>query len=342
MEITRKTPEMRNVDLATFRNEIVQNYRPVVLKGAVAHWEGVSAGSASPRALFDYFRSFDGGGSVLTFIGPPDIDGRFFYREDMTGINFDRSQEPITQAFERLARLLEAPDGSSVYVGSAPIPGVLPQLANKLPFDLVAPGVVPRIWIGTPAVIAAHYDMSDNLACSVGGRRRFTFIPPDQLDNLYVGPLEFTLAGPPCSMVSFRNPDFERYPKFREALKHAEVAELEPGDAVYIPYMWWHHVESFDPMNVLINYWWTDAQSGNPDPFECMAHGLLTIKHMPPERREVWRKMFEHYVFEADGDPAAHLAPVAKGVLGPMTPQLERFMRDWLARAMSMSLGRRR
>ena len=53
-----------------------------------------------------------------------------------------------------------------------------------------------------------------------------------------------TIAGQPISMVDLDDPDFERFPKFREALRHALVAELEPGDAIYIPALWWHGVQA--------------------------------------------------------------------------------------------------
>ena len=29
----------------------------------------------------------------------------------------------------------------------------------------------------------------------------------------------------------------------------AQTAELEPGDAIYIPYFWWHHVRSLTGFN---------------------------------------------------------------------------------------------
>ena len=29
-----------------------------------------------------------------------------------------------------------------------------------------------------------------------------------------------------------------------------------PGDAIYIPPLWWHHVESLGQFNVLVNYWY--------------------------------------------------------------------------------------
>jgi hypothetical protein len=173
------------------------------------------------------------------------------------------------------------------------------------------------------------------VACVLAGRRRFTLFPPEQLVNLYVGPLEFTLAGQPISMVRLENPDLERYPKFREAWQHAQGAELEPGDALFIPYMWWHHVESLTAFNVLLNYWWDDQPGWLGSPFEALIHGLLSVRTLPPERRELWRKIFDHYVFQTGGEPAAHLTPQQQGIQAPITPQLAELMRAHLANLLS-------
>jgi hypothetical protein len=182
--------------------------------------------------------------------------------------------------------------------------------------------------------VQTHCDSSDNLACVVAGRRRFTLFPPEQLRNLYVGPLDFTLAGQPVSMVSLLEPDFGRYPRFKDALAAAVSAELMPGDALYIPYLWWHHVESLDPLNVLVNYWWDDAVPGATAAFESLVHAILAVRSLQPRRRAVWRKFFEHYVFEDNGDPAAHLAAREKGILTSMTPPLALHIRTWLQRAL--------
>ena len=187
------------------------------------------------------------------------------------------------------------------------LPGLRPPptASPLLPPELAR----PRIWIGNRSEVSAHFDLSDNIACVVAGRRRFTLFPPDQVANLYVGPLDHTMAGQPASMVPLKAPDLERFPRFREALAAARTAELEPGDAIYIPTLWWHHVEALSAFNVLVNYWWEDPSRFAGGAFEAMVHGIMAVSYLPPERRRAWRAMFDHYVLRprrrADGASAA-------------------------------------
>jgi hypothetical protein len=180
--------------------------------------------------------------------------------------------------------------------------------------------------------------MEDGVACVVAGRRRFTFFPPDQLPNLYIGPLDMAPGGLPTSLVKVSDPDLERYPRFAEAWKSAAVADVEPGDAVFIPNMWWHNVESLDRMNLLVNYWWFDGQRGPASPFAALALGLLAVTPLSDSRREIWRHMFEHYVFRTDGDPVPYLPAERRGMLGSMNPHLENYMRTQIVRSLTMTL----
>jgi hypothetical protein len=285
--------------------------------------------------MAQYLLGFDAQASADTMFGDPSIGGHFFYNDDLTGLNFQRRPQPLAQSLEQLISLIDAPAPPALYVGAVPTPATLPGFARDNTLDLVAPNVVPRLWLSNRVTVQTHYDLSFNVACVLAGRRRFTLFPPEQFVNLYVGPLEFTLAGQPISMVRLHDPDHERFPKFREAWRHAQVAELEPGDALFIPYMWWHHVESLSPFNVLFNYWWDDLPPWTGSPFEAMIHGLMSVRTLPPERRELWRKMFDHYVFKTDGDPVAHLTPRQRGIQGPMTPQLAELIRTHLANLFS-------
>ncbi|MGH9643015.1 MAG: cupin-like domain-containing protein, partial [Terriglobales bacterium] len=213
-----------------------------------------------------------------------------------------------------------------------------PEFARQNAIDILGRSVVPRLWVGNAVTAPTHYDMSDGVACVATGRRRFTFFPPDQLLNLYVGPLDLSPGGVPTSMVKVSAPDLERYPNFAKALAAAETAELEAGDAVFIPNYWWHNVDSLDPLNLLVNYWWVDYSRGPASPFAALALGLLSITALPPSRRELWRKMFDHYVFQTDGDPVPYLPPDRRGMLGPMNPRLENYMRTQVVRSITKSL----
>jgi Cupin-like domain len=135
-------------------------------------------------------------------------------------------------------------------------------------------------------------------------------------------------------MVDPLAPDLVRFPRFEEAMKHALVAELEPGDALFIPSLWWHNVQAHDTLNVLLNYWWgIDDEAA---PFPAMIHALLSIRDLPPAERETWKAWFDHYIFgkEAIG-VADHLPPHARGVLGAPSAQRTQLMRDYLVRALS-------
>ena len=327
--------EYRAIDARTFRDEVAQSYAPAVLRGAVADWPAVAAAATVDGALA-YLAKFDAGAEVEAFAGPPEIKGRFFYRPDMTGFNFARRKGPLRDVVKYIAALSGEAEGDPVlYVGAAAVPEVLPGFEAANPMPLTGPdGTVPRIWIGNRTEVGTHFDVSHNLACVVAGRRRFVLFPPDQLANLYVGPLDHNMAGQPTSLVSLHDPDFARFPRFRDALAQAQLAELKPGDAIYVPALWWHHVDALAPFNILINYWWEAQPREAGSPLEAMVHAILSVGSLPPPLREAWRGMFDHYVFERNGDPVAHLAPEHRGILGAPTPALRRRIRDFLLRGL--------
>ena len=332
--MTSPLPELQEVDAATFRQSILAGYRPVVMRGLVRDWPVVVQAQVSPEAVAGLIAARDLGRPVETFVGPPGIGGRFFYDEPRRGFNFERRSQTLGQILGWLLAHVKDEAPQAVYAGAVDVRSQLPGLAQEMPLEIVDERVGPRIWIGNAVEVSPHFDQSHNIACVAAGRRRFTLFPPEQVANLYVGPLEFTVAGQPLGMVSPDAQDLDRYPRFREALANAQSAELEPGDAIYIPPLWWHHVRSLEPFNVLVNYWWEQAPAGAGSPFESMIHGLLGIGGLPEAERRAWRAMFDHYVFQTGEDPAAHLEAHVKGVLGPMTPELSRQIRAFLMRGL--------
>lgn len=316
-------------DRETFEREVVVAYRPVAFKGQVANWPVVRAAKESDEALAALLGQGANDTPLETFLGKPEIGGRFFYNRTVTGTNFERHRVPLRAILDRLMAIRDDPQAPSLYAGAVATADCIPDFETTHILDMVDPRVQPRLWLGNATTVSTHYDLSDNIACVAAGRRRFTLFPPEQVRNLYVGPLDFTLAGQPVSMVSLGDPDLEQFPLFAEAMAHAVVADLEPGDALYIPPLWWHQVEALSPLNLLVNYWWNAA--GTPaSPFEALIHAVMTVRHLPPAQRNAWRALFEHYVFDDRDDPVAHLPAASRGVLGPMTPSLARRIREFL------------
>lgn len=298
-------------------NEVINSTQPLVLKGLVSHWPAVAAGKESARTAADYLRSFDQGIPLTVYEGAPEIQGRIFYNDDLTGFNFDRTRQTLQQVLTKLfqARDHAGSDTPSYYVGSTMIDHWLPGFGEQNDINLGAREFLSSIWIGNRSRIAAHYDFPNNIACSVVGRRRFTLFPPEQAENLYIGPLDLTPSGQPISLVDTCNPDLHRFPKYAEALKACYTVELEPGDAIFIPGMWWHHVESPGSFNVLVNYWWrvTPAYQGSPQ--NALHHAIMSMRDLPAEQRVVWKELFNTYVFNDDDRAFEHIPEHARGVL---------------------------
>jgi hypothetical protein len=302
-----------------FQQEIVQGCRPVVIRGLVADWPVVEAARGSPRALKDYLAAFDVGGRVEVFTGDPAIRGKYYYNPGLQGFNFERRIMRLVDALDCVLEAVDQPGARSVYVGSVPTGDCLPGFAAGNPMPLVDSGGSPRIWLGTASNISSHYDTFDNLACVIAGVRRFTLFSPELIGRLYVGPLDNTMSGPPVSLAASAPPGSDKqFPLFEEIRDQALSADLEPGDALYLPKLWWHQVESFAPFNGLVNYWW-DASSVGPDsPYTSLLLAMITIAERPPGERQAWKAFFDHYVFRSAGHPLTHLPPEQHGLLGPL------------------------
>jgi hypothetical protein len=317
--------EFGRIDSGQFQ-EIRALQKPAIFRGLASDWPAVRAALQGDEEIIAYLKRFPGS-RPAAIVGPPEIKGRFFYNDDVTALNFQRGVTDLAPFLDRLMRDRDEAAPIAMAVQSEPIAQLLPGFEAENSIEILHREVPPRAWIGNRIQVAPHYDLQENIGIVVAGRRRFTVFPPDQLPNLYPGPFELTPAGTPISMVDPHHPDLERYPRFAEAMKTAEWAELGPGDAIYIPYHWWHGVDSLDPVNLFINYWWSDAPAGAGGPYDALMYAFFALKLLPPEQREVWRMVFDHYVFCVDGDPGEHLPEHARGILGPATPTLLKRMR---------------
>ena len=309
---------------------LIEREQPLVLRQLVSDWPLVQAARQSADQAGAYLRQFDTGEPVTAFIGQQETRGRIFYNDDLSATNFSQSRVGFDQVLEKLQLHADDPEPPTIYVGSSAIDLCLPGLSaeNSLPPGRHRASV--RIWLGNRTRVAAHYDALENIACVCAGRRRFTLFPPDQLANLYVGPMELTPAGQQISLVDFEQPDLDRHPRFAEALQQARSAVLEPGDAIYIPSMWWHQVDGLDPFNILINHWWREVPEYMGAPNDALLHAILNIRDLPAPQRRAWQGLFDHYVFNADEHSVEHIPEHSRGVLGPLDEIAARRLRTLL------------
>jgi hypothetical protein len=313
-------------------DELVESGQPAVLKGLVKGWPLLHAGLRSDQEAMRYLRSFYNGKPVQYTFGEPQIEGRPFYNADFTDLNCVVKRDGLDEVLNQIEAHLGDERPPTYYVASLLIDTCLPGFRTENDLGFAAHGIdaPPSIWIGNRTIASCHYDAPNNVACCVVGRRRFTLFPPEQIFNLYPGPLEPTPGGQAISVVDLAEPDFEKYPRFQEALEAGQSAELEPGDAVFVPSMWWHHVEGLSPFNTLVNYWWSTSPKFVPTPMNALYHALWTIRDRPEREKQAWKNVFEYYVFGPSQRAGAHLPEQARGMLGPIDDTRARYIRAML------------
>lgn len=315
--------------------ELIADQQPVVLEGLASEWPIVERGLLGAAQAAAYLKEYGGESVVTLFTGPPEIGGRFHYTDDLSALNFSSGRAKLGEVLDLVLDGIGDAAGPAYYVGSTDLDQFLPgfRTDNDLTLDHPDFGVrqpLASVWIGNRTTAAAHYDISNNLACCLVGQRRFTLFPPEQVANLYPGPLEPTPGGQVVTMVDFRNPDLERYPRFAEAMAAAQIADLEPGDVLYYPALWWHQVNALAPFNVMANYWWNPVPAHIDTPQNTLLHAMLSLRDRPETEKQAWRAMFEHYVFGPAETAGEHLPPAARGPLGPMDEMTARRLRAQL------------
>lgn len=323
-----RVQEIPNITTAQFLESVVPARTPVVLRKLVEHWDLVSLRDNSAEFARRLQRA-DSGLKCYTVVGSPEIEGRFFYGEGLQGTNFNKTNATVSEALTHISQQQGLNKPHAIAVQAAQLHEALPSLADSS-INPLLPEIDPTFWLSNQSVVAPHYDLFDNIACVVHGKRRFTLFPPEQIANLYLGPTLNAPGGVPISTVDLRNPDLVRFPRFKQALEQAQTVELEPGDALYIPSPWWHAVESTAPLNLLINYWWSASEQPVLSANQSIMHSMVSIAHMPVEQRRAWKAFFDYLVFRLEDDPTAHLPSDLHDVVTNLTPAQQQQVLDYL------------
>jgi ribosomal protein L16 Arg81 hydroxylase len=135
----------------------------------------------------------------------------------MTANNFSHNQKALAELYEELGTLDELlePPGPTQPLG--------------------------MLWLGPAGTVTQlHHDLTNNLMAQVVGRKMVKLISPLDTPKLY----NFKHVYSRITDVDDPNIDYGAYPLFKDATIFPAL--LEPGDLLFIPIGWWHHVRSLD------------------------------------------------------------------------------------------------
>lgn len=333
--ITKKTRVIEGCKPHNIPEEVLSSTEPLILRGLIKDWPLVQAGLQSNEHAVNYLKSFYNGQVSKAYFGSSDIKGRYSYNDNLTNLNFEIRKAKLDDVLDLIIENITNPTPPAFYIASNLINDHFPNLSvdNHLTFNqsLMA-GIEPfaRLWAGNSSLVPCHFDSSRNIACCAVGKRRFTLFPSEQINNLYPGPLDPTPGGQVISLVNFEKPDLDTYPKFSEAIAAGQVADLNPGDALFIPSVWWHQVEGLNNFNILINYWWEMASKYNGSVINVLDHALLSIRDLPDAEKQAWKHIFDYYIFGPSEQATHHLPKHVLGNLGEINQLKARRLRAML------------
>ncbi|WP_395341100.1 cupin-like domain-containing protein [Ningiella sp. W23] len=329
---TQSVPDSQTLSVAHICSD-----KPLLIEGLVAQWPAVRKAQTSNNAFVDYINQFYNERPTNIYRAPPEAKGRLAYTEDGSALNFKVSPQRLDAFLDEILQGIGIEGAPTLYNSSSVLDTFYPGFNQDNPLDIPFQEAYGKqlhpiisIWMGNKTTASCHYDVLDNVACCVAGSRRFTLFPPEQVDNLYPGPLYPTPGGQVISMVDFENPDFEKHPRFKEALKHGLVFDLKPGDAIFIPALWWHHVQGLADFNALVNFWWNEAPAYLGRGMDSLEHAMLAIRDLPAAQKAAWKHMFDYYVFGDSEAVHSHLADKAKGFLAPLDENAARQLKAML------------
>ena len=270
--------KIEEIDSEEFSLDILKSNHPVVIRGIVSDWPIVKKSSDSIEKINEYLLYFYESDRIIAFASKPEAGNKFTYGQNNNQMSFEQLESTLDLVLDTINQSQNLSNPATIYMGSTTLDYVLPGFDNDNNFFIGDVNPLKSIWVGNQTIVPPHFDVPDNIAFVCAGTRKFTLFPPSQLENMYIGPLELTPAGQPISLVDIENPDFEKFPKFKEAQSYGQSALLEPGDGIFIPSLWWHQVQSFGDLNILINYWWRDIPSYMGNPMDALMHSIISLR----------------------------------------------------------------
>ncbi len=94
------------------------------------------------------------------------------------------------------------------------------------------------LWLGPAgSVTPLHHDLTNNALAQIFGRKLVRLVSPFQIESLYNNRHCYSEVDPAAV-------DLQKHPDFAKA--NVQTVMLLPGEILFIPVGWWHHVTALD------------------------------------------------------------------------------------------------
>ena len=231
-------PRFKGLSKKEFKIHFLEKKQPVILEGEALHWK------AYKKWSFDFFRNMGKDVSVDFKIGN-------VMQYEPTKTQF--SLQDFIHYMER-----DNQNKEKIYLSVFELFKAFPKLESDIDTSLFrSKNIFWKLgWIDPKGTVTGlHRDFMDNIFIQLRGRKHFYLMAPNQSDLLYQS--KKYDPGINCSLVDLENYDPDTYPLFEYAVVFE--ANINPGDLLFIPKGWWHHVKSLDnsiSINIFGSTWW--------------------------------------------------------------------------------------
>ena len=248
----RPVPRIANVDRDTFEHVVRRADSPMILEGVVDDWEALERWTTQDR----FAELIDRDEPIRCRRIVEDAER---YTEDFQPTDWGTLLDQVYGSADSDRYLTQAlvyePVGLMRRMIRSSFPGLLQDLFVdcKLPAfvrpDEIGEGI---LWVGsTHQVTPLHFDPTANINCTLVGRKRWILFPPDEAPNLMVGDNH----GLDCMLTPLDELIVDgRW--IGGPVKRAFEVFTEPGDTLYLPAGWQHHVISPDELTIAVNFWY--------------------------------------------------------------------------------------
>jgi hypothetical protein len=235
------------VNSEVFEKKYLDQNRPAIIIDALSDWN--TMGRWSPSYFSSAFKTKQ---VVVAISSGPQFNYAPNEGVDGEAARYKYVEMEFAGAVSAICR--NGPANEHYYLMQRSIPDEFPELLQdiKTPKWINYDRPAINLWFGAADnVTPLHYDHTNNFFAQVYGHKRLMLFDPMQTDLLYPYPVEASASH--VSFVDIEQPDFEKYPKFRQA--HPLAGVIGPSELLYLPAYWWHHVRSLE-VSISVNFWW--------------------------------------------------------------------------------------